>query len=482
MRRRFPLDQPVALPYDTIVLMPEFVNSSGTPATNPLPILANGSACSPPQGSLPVAGAKSRRFLAVSPSKASYVAFDEELLEPFEALLAGKTLEQIIGCRSKNNIRPKIETLLTNLVLRNFFNDAEPHEEIYSERLLQLYVTNRCDLRCKHCYMSSGLPLPGGEIGTFERLRALDLFAESCPGGRVTFTGGEALLSADIYELLNHAKSKGLIVELYTNGLSISASTVDRILGSVDILQISLDGATAPHNDFIRGRGTFRKILRAIRVVDRASGRFPNFRYKIAITITPSNSSDLRGNLPRLIRRLNLKGRHQFRIGASSQLGRAARNPHMFSDLAALRRNEADIIHTLAVRGIYHLPTMVNNVYSKTCGMGLTITVGADGAIYPCTITGQPPIGNICDADAADVFRRVASYTEATGVDNVEGCRECAIRYFCKGICRLTNLFQRGQMSRSACTPEYKDIQVRSLIDRYHSFEISQLNSTVRGW
>jgi radical SAM protein with 4Fe4S-binding SPASM domain len=472
--RKFKLNQPIGLPADVSLLFP-VEPPAVTNADN------DGTGCAKCGGGRGAAGDHvvkmvMDRFLAVSPNAASYVVLGRELEEPFRLLLQGNTLGDVLSSQEqkhgRHSARQTVEMLLKHLVARNFFEGAATDEYAPNSATLQIYVTNRCNLRCRHCYMSSGEALPN-EIGTDARLRAITAFAKLCPGGLVTFTGGEALLDPDIFELLTVSKKLGLRVELYSNGLTIKSSELaERILNTVDYVQISLDGASEEVNDRIRGKGTFRGIIRAIKLIDSAALGIPNFRLRIGVTLTPTNAEDIRLNLLPLVESLQLTKRPQIRVGVVGKLGRAASDEEMYSNDADLRLTQAAIVNDLAQQKIYRFPIDSVNRFSKSCGMGLTIAVGADGSLYPCTITEQSAIGNVLDDDFERKMSSVIGFSRSTNVDNVEGCRDCSIRYFCGGMCRIRNLSKTGSMNKSACTKEYKALMVRDLIGKYNSFGI----------
>jgi radical SAM protein with 4Fe4S-binding SPASM domain len=470
----FRLDEGVELPPDTKVLHYRTDHAASDTGS----CSGGCGSCSPSKSGIDVAQIVEGRFLAASPSVASYISLDNDLLPSFNSLLAGKTLRQIrddLEVRfGPEGARDKLNLMLRNIVGRNFFAGAESEEAILKHPHMQIYVTNRCNLRCKHCYMSSGLPLPN-EVGTTERMKAISIFAACCPGSKITFTGGEALLDPDIFELLAFARRSGLRTELYSNGLTIKdLSTALRIASSVDEVQVSIDGACAATNDEIRGKGTFNKIVRGIKLLDEA--RFiksSNFKFRLALTLTSSNVEDVRKNIGSFVSSLELHVRPELRIGTVGKLGRVKENPQFIKDHDTLLMAQADIVNEFSRSGMHRMQITKVNRFTKTCGMGLSITIGADGAIYPCTITDQKSVGNITDDNAEAIIASVFDYSKATDVDHVEGCKSCHIRYFCGGICRITNLFKTGSMQISACTPDYKNSQIRNLIARYDSYGLS---------
>lgn len=461
IEERFPLDSPVCLPKDTKILIPD-TNQNRTNATS---YSSNGS----------------NKILVVSNSKVTYLAISSDLRKPLELLLHGRTVGealQHLEQTSPLNARERMHVLLTHIAMRKFYEDALPEEYLPESANLHFYVTNRCNLRCDHCYMSSGKPLPSGEMSKEERNRVLELFSEIYPRGKVTFSGGEPLMCADIFDLLLKARELGLHISFYTNGLLISRSNVEKVVELSDLIQISLDGATSRVNDAVRGRGTFRRILRSIRLVDKVVAARKNRVYHVSFTLMPINSADIRKNLPSLLRRLDLKGRHQITISGGTALGRAAKNPKMFSTFEAMSKTQDDVIKDLALRGVYQLPLFSNNRFSRTCGLGETVTITADGAIYPCSLTEQPSVGNVRDRDSKRAMQGVRKYIKFGNVDSITVCRRCSLKCFCNGICRLTNLKETGRFDIVKCTKAYKNEQIRSLIRKYESFWISATGTT----
>jgi len=81
---------------------------------------------------------------------------------------------------------------------------------------LWLELTGRCQLRCSHCYSSSGPEGDHGSMTAADWRRLLDEGAEL--GVReVQYIGGEPTLHPGLPDLVRHALSRGLRVEVYSN-------------------------------------------------------------------------------------------------------------------------------------------------------------------------------------------------------------------------------------------------------------------------
>lgn len=85
-------------------------------------------------------------------------------------------------------------------------------------------ITFRCNLRCVHCYVPdySGR----GEMNTAEITRILDEIAdEGCLW--LLLTGGEVLCRGDFRDIYLHAKSRGFLITLFSNGTLMDERTAD---------------------------------------------------------------------------------------------------------------------------------------------------------------------------------------------------------------------------------------------------------------
>ncbi|MCH4814714.1 MAG: TIGR04053 family radical SAM/SPASM domain-containing protein [Saccharolobus sp.] len=125
-------------------------------------------------------------------------------------------------------------------------------------------VTKACPLSCKHCRANAiDKPLPG-ELSTKESKKLLEDIARF---GKVVivFTGGDPLSRSDIFELMEYAKSLGLVVSIAPSpSYRLSDETMKMISNYARYMSISLDGATSQTHDWLRGLGSYKYALRGI--------------------------------------------------------------------------------------------------------------------------------------------------------------------------------------------------------------------------
>lgn len=127
-----------------------------------------------------------------------------------------------------------------------------------------LSLTNKCNLRCIHCYALSGCPMPN-ELGTEEWKNVIDEL-EILKVFEIVLTGGEPLLREDFFKIAEYILSKKFFVMLSTNGTLISNHVAKKLRDiGFKYIQVSLDAPYQEVNDSIRGKGVFKKVLNAIK-------------------------------------------------------------------------------------------------------------------------------------------------------------------------------------------------------------------------
>jgi MoaA/NifB/PqqE/SkfB family radical SAM enzyme len=132
---------------------------------------------------------------------------------------------------------------------------------------LDLHVTNRCVLACRHCVFSSG-ERHINEMNTGEMLRLIDDFAGiSSKKGTINLFGGEPLIRPDIFDMIKEAKRAGLSVGV-TTCCQVPEKTIMKLLNSgIDRFTTNLDGATAKSHDWLRNaKGNFDKGIKTLRM------------------------------------------------------------------------------------------------------------------------------------------------------------------------------------------------------------------------
>jgi len=122
--------------------------------------------------------------------------------------------------------------------------------------IVSFIVTEKCNLFCSYCQIREEY-----ELSTKEVLTVVDRLHEV--GTKVLIlTGGEPFMRKDLDVIVRHAKDKGLVVKINTNGTFLRKRA--DILKNVNGITISLDGPEQIH-DKPRGSGAHKLALDGIR-------------------------------------------------------------------------------------------------------------------------------------------------------------------------------------------------------------------------
>lgn len=146
---------------------------------------------------------------------------------------------------------------------------AEKHGFIYTAHW---EVTYRCNEICVHCYNPGAAHAPSetpqrqtDELSTDEARAMLDQLAE-LGVFRLVLSGGEATLRKDFLELLAYARSLGFQVIIYTNGLKLSPTYLQKIADAHPwAIEISVYSADSLQHDAItRVPGSHAKTMASL--------------------------------------------------------------------------------------------------------------------------------------------------------------------------------------------------------------------------
>ena len=326
-------------------------------------------------------------------------------------------------------------------------------------------TTKACLLACKHCRAKAiRRPLPG-ELSTRQGFRLIDQLLEfGEPFPALLLTGGDPLMRPDFFELVEYAKSRGIYVAVaasVTPKLNPTSITRMRDLG-VDIMSVSLDGASRKTHDRLRGiQGTWQATIDTL-ILTKKLG----LKAQVNTTVMRSNLNEL----PDIFHIVKDTGAAAWEVFFLIRTGRGAA-------LESLQPSECEeVMHFLYDAGHYGIPVRTaegpsfrrvasrrqkNNdlptgrlyesltmklralegesVTSPTFKLTQTgdgkgiMFVGHDGEIYPSGFLpvhcGRAPQDNLCTA-----YRSNQLFVALRDPANLKGrCGRCEHRSICGG-------------------------------------------------
>lgn len=234
---------------------------------------------------------------------------------------------------------------------------------------LWLELTQKCNLTCDHCYVSSGPHLPlTDRMNHSHWIVAIDDAAElGCRA--IQFIGGEPLLYRRIAELIGHAKEAGFsFIEVFTNGTPVTAAKAEMLATHGVHVATSVYSDDGAVHDAITGKpGSFERTIQALR--DLVARAVPVRAGFIEMEVNKGQYQRTRSMLERLgVTQVGCDKVRDFGRGSDEV---SLDRPDLFSD----------------------------SPYAGLCGQCARgrLCVTYDGTAYPCIMSRTHTVGNVID-------------------------------------------------------------------------------------
>lgn len=173
------------------------------------------------------------------------------------------------------------------LFLNSYFLKKEPISLIH-------YITNRCNARCKHCFMNFNDP----EIFKDElTLEEIEILTKSVGKSlfNINLTGGEPFLRKDIFKIaelyLNNTSIKSIFITTNGNFTTEIKKFIDcfmksKVRGKI-IFSISIDNFEKEHDKNRGVKGLFKKAIESYNLIENYNDS--DIIANICITVTDQN-------------------------------------------------------------------------------------------------------------------------------------------------------------------------------------------------
>src|SRR4029453_1754771 len=135
-----------------------------------------------------------------------------------------------------------------------------------------LHPTRRCNLKCLHCYSSSG-PEARDQL-SLAMVQSVLTDASAEQYNVAGFSGGEPTLYPWLPEALAHAHAVGMRTTVTSHGMLLSERFLGRVRPHLDLLAISLDGVPSSHNQMRGAANAFEIMVRHLPAVRRSEMPF----------------------------------------------------------------------------------------------------------------------------------------------------------------------------------------------------------------
>lgn len=196
-------------------------------------------------------------------------------------------------------------------------------KRIDNPTIIALDITYNCTLRCLHCFNSSGEHDKELKEMTDDEILNLCDDIILCKPSTVCLCGGEALTRKElVYKVIKkitEGTNNHTMINMVSNGELLTLDVAKKLKESgINMVQISLDGATAETHEWLRGKkGAFNSAIQAIKNVGKCD-------IMVSVACTPNKK-----NIYEYSKALELcesLGVKSFRAQPLMLMGRASKN------------------------------------------------------------------------------------------------------------------------------------------------------------
>jgi len=139
----------------------------------------------------------------------------------------------------------------------------------------EIELTDRCNLSCAHCYINEPAGCAQERLNELSTSQVKDILDQIAAAGclDLLLTGGEPLLRSDFPEIYLHARRKGILIMLFTNGTMLTPAIIDILKEAPPhLVEVTMYGATKETYEAVtRVPGSFERFLRGVALL-KASG------------------------------------------------------------------------------------------------------------------------------------------------------------------------------------------------------------------
>ncbi|MDD4908877.1 MAG: radical SAM protein [Candidatus Omnitrophica bacterium] len=310
----------------------------------------------------------------------------------------------------------------------------------------QWHITNRCNLRCRHCYQDDYTA--NSEL-EWPRLRSIaDNILDTLKGwGKTTsinITGGEPMLKKELTPLLEYLNKSPQVNELtiITNGTLIDENSIAffKKIPKLKNIKLSLDGASEEINGYIREPGSLETVKKAIRLIKSSS----RLKVIIMFTLMKKNLKDT-GHIFDLCKEEGSDSLILERFipqGQGSKIRDEVLDKNdwrevvdLVTDFCSLTVNEKDILPFKAFWVKFRKNEPLK-LYGATCNVAdQSLCIMPDAKVYPCRRFNKP-IGDLLDSSLKNIWENSPLLKEVRKRSCLKGkCATCDIDCFgCRAL------------------------------------------------
>jgi SynChlorMet cassette radical SAM/SPASM protein ScmF len=337
-------------------------------------------------------------------------------------------------------------------------NEQTAQSAIPTLNLLYFYLTEGCNLACRHCWLAPRFDTTGSRYASLPVELFETAIREAKPLGLsgVKLTGGEPLLHPHFMRLLEIVQREELGLTIETNGLLCTPEIAAEIAKSPErFVSVSIDGADAETHEWVRGvPGSFEAARQAVSNLV-AAGIQP----QVIFTVMRRNAGqvDAMVHLAEELGAASIK----FNVVQPTARGEKLHEVQKTLNVAELielgRHVERELAPRTKLRVFYDYPQAFRSLSRiasgdgcGVCGIRGILGVIPGGHYALCGIGEQVPelvFGEVGKDRLEEVWRENAILKALReGLpERLEGvCSRCLMKQRCLGSCVAQNYYSTG--------------------------------------
>ncbi len=332
--------------------------------------------------------------------------------------------------------------------------------------------TNRCNLKCRHCYQSAQRQASDNELMLDEKLNVVDQLGKMYVP-MLALAGGEPTMSPDLLPVLRRAGQYGMHTTIATNGTTMTPKLAEELAAAgVRYVEMSLDSVDSARHDAFRGQqGMWAKTVAGMKTVVAT----PPLRLGVAMCVHQGNVHEVRAMLDFAIE-IGAGCFAHFNfipVGRGLKMVEGDLTPQQHEELLGLlneymQKGVIGVISTAPQFGRVALAqsdeqsgrtacshagsgsgvkARVVAKYLGGCGAGRTyICMEPAGDVTPCVYLPHRVMGNVREKPIHEIFRQSVYHHLLCDRDHrLHHCRQCVFKLYCGG-CRARADAYFGQL------------------------------------
>jgi radical SAM protein with 4Fe4S-binding SPASM domain len=309
--------------------------------------------------------------------------------------------------------------------------------------LLQLDITNKCNLRCSFCRRDREKE----DKLSLEKIYQILQDARKSGFDELTISGGEPFLSPNLYSTVKKAKDLRFAISITSNGslpFNPSDGKLVQLLNDISFLQISIDGMPEYHNAIRGWHGAFDSALKFAVFAN-------NYTTVVIKSVVSKNNIN---ELPRLKEELKKAGLRNYSIRPLIPINPQDRkNVITYGEFKRLyfSLSEDGDFSVMSEDPLFNTfcPLIPSAEYKKLggCLAGINVLyVNTEGNVYPCAYLNIK-VGDLTNQTLDEVLENDVIKTLKSREFN-GACGTCKLNRFCGG-CRAFPYLYTGDMMGS---------------------------------